>query len=114
MNDIKNIADRIREKQKAHKESSTQNKDAPRVSEPGEKADAKVKRKNGSLLNEIKSSKQVDKNEPMVHIRLPRRTHLKLSTLNISIQKFALYAIEDLLEQNEIKEELKRILNELD
>lgn len=79
-----------------------------------EKTEARVKRKNGSLLDEIKSSKQVDKNEPMVHIRLPRRTHLKLSTLNISIQKFALYAIEDLLEQNEIKEELKRILNELD
>jgi hypothetical protein len=114
MNDIKNIADRIREKQKAHRETSTPNKDAPRVSEPREKADAKAKRKNGSLLDEIKSSKQVDKDEPMVHIRLPRRTHLKLSTLNISIQKFALYAIEDLLEQNEIKEELKRILNELD
>lgn len=114
MNDIKNIADRIREKQKAHRESSTPNKDASRVSEPGKKIAAKAKRKNGSLLDEIKSSKQVDKDEPMVHIRLPRRTHLKLSTLNISIQKFALYAIEDLLEQNEIKEELKRILNELD
>jgi hypothetical protein len=114
MNDIKNIADRIREKQKAQRESSTQNKNAPRVLEPGEKPDAKVKRKKDSLLDEIRSSKQVDKNEPMVHIRLPRRTHLKLSTLNISIQKFALYAIEDLLEQNEIKEELKRILNELD
>ena len=37
MNDIKNIADRIREKQKAHRESSTPNKDAPKASETGKK-----------------------------------------------------------------------------
>ncbi len=69
------------------------------------------------VIRQIRDCGQGESLPQMVHIRLSGKDYRKLITLGaakISAQKLTLYAIRQLLEQDEIKQLLKTLIDDLD
>ena len=111
MNQIKSLAEQIRQRQM---ETGTGKKSEVSKGPPAEteQVGAEV-----GLIEEIRECGQGESLSQMVHIRLSPRDYRKLITLGaarLSTQKLALYAIRQLLEHDEIKQQLKQLIDELD
>ncbi len=125
---MKNLVEQIRERQRSgteqgDKEGQTnKNTKGPGTdTEPDSKTTNKTAirkvRKNNDLFGQISTYPKAGKDDPMVHVRLPKKTHRTLLALNaagISIQQFVLFAIEGLMVNTEIKQHIKQILHDLE
>ncbi len=111
MNDIKSLADEIRERQQ---QVRNRHKDIQSEKDAGQE---QITVSNGSLVEVILNSGNGEKMANMIHIRLPVKTYRKLIALNaakITMQKFAVFAINQLLEHPAIKKKLKEVINDMD
>lgn len=109
--DLISVADELLKEEK--KESST----IIKKSDIDEKA--RIKKKGNSLIDNIKeSSKNSKTKDAMIHIRIEEKLLRKLIILNavkLTNQSIVSYLIEDFLENEEIKNLIKKIVsNELE
>lgn len=111
MNQIKSLAEQIRQRQQ-------QASAAVKKKEPERNPIRSPKPMiSGEFAEQIRQCGQGEELGQMVHIRLSGKDYRKLITLGaarLSTQKMALFAIRQLLEQDEIKQLLKQLINELD
>ncbi|MGV8135040.1 MAG: hypothetical protein AB2L20_07490 [Mangrovibacterium sp.] len=122
MTSIKSLADEIRERQQQEvKEASKKriNKKVPpsKGKEEKETRERQDPKQDGRIIGLILDSGKSEEPVNMIHIRLPSKIYRKLITLNaakITMQKFAAFAITQLLEHPDIKEKLKEIFNDME
>lgn len=111
MNQIKSLAEQIRQRQQEPKQKE-------KVTAPSVDPAGKESPENDSVvIDQIRQCGQGEALSQMVHIRLSGKDYRKLITLGaakISTQKLALYAIRQLLEQEDIKQLLKTLIDDLD
>lgn len=111
MNQIKSLAEQIRQRQQIPR-SNTQNKQLS-TEVDGDKSPVF----NSALIEQIRDCGKGEIFSQMVHIRLSGKDYRKLITLGaakISAQKFTLYALRQLLEQDDVKQLLKTLIDDLD
>jgi len=111
MNQIKSLAEQIRQRQQ---EPLPKGKRRGSVADTGRNESPIIE---SIITDQIRQCGQGEVLSQMVHIRLSGKDYRKLITLGaakISTQKIALYAIRQLLEQDEIKKLLKTLIDDLD
>lgn len=111
MNHIKLLADEIRERQQ---QLRSHPKDIQTEKNDGQEGSPEP---DGNLVELILNSGNGEKPSNMIHIRLPVKTYRKLIALNagkITMQKFAVFAINRLLEHPDIKNTLKEVIHDMD
>ena len=116
MTSMKSLADEIRERQRQEvNELSKSGINEKVVASKGE--EGQDPKPDGKIIGLILNSGRDEEPVHMIHIRLPSKTYRKLITLNaakITMQKFAAFAITQLLEHPDIKEKLKEVINDME
>ncbi|WP_423128541.1 hypothetical protein [Gaoshiqia sp. Z1-71] len=116
MTEIKSLADEIRERQQQVREFQKDTQPGKRDKENDVNLGLSPE-PDGSMIELILNSGNGEKMANMIHIRLPVKTYRKLIALNaakITMQKFTVFAINQLLEHPDIKEKLKEVINDMD
>jgi cytochrome P450 len=122
MTSIKSLADEIRERQqqqsrKPPKGNTSQDDKSQKRKEGKQIRKEQDPQPDGSIIELILNAEKREELAGMIHIRLPTKTYRKLIALNaakITMQKFAVFAINKLLEHPDIKQKLKDVINDMD
>ncbi len=122
MTSIKSLADEIRERQqqqsiKPPKGNTNQGNKSQKRKEGNQIRKEQDPQPDGNIIELILNAGKGDELAGMIHIRLPTKTYRKLIALNaakITMQKFAVFAINKLLEHPDIKQKLKDVINDMD
>ncbi|MEL7585300.1 MAG: hypothetical protein AAGU19_01215 [Prolixibacteraceae bacterium] len=122
MTSIKSLADEIRERQqqqsrKPPKGNTNQGNKSHKRKEGKQIRKEQGPQPDGNIIELILNAGKGEELAGMIHIRLPTKTYRKLIALNaakITMQKFAVFAINKLLEHPDIKQKLKDVINDMD
>ena len=122
MTSIKSLADEIRERQQQQSRKPPKGNTNPDDKSQKRKEGKQIPKEqdpqpDGSIIELILNAGKGEELAGMIHIRLPTKTYRKLIALNaakITMQKFAVFAINKLLEHPDIKQKLKDVINDMD
>lgn len=92
-------------------------KEEPKQKKTRKKKQAITIDKDGDIIQQIRSIEIDDSTAASMHIRFPVQIHSKLLALKmkkVSAQKFTIFALMRLMEEPEIKDTIKQILNDLE